>query len=89
MDLIWRFELCYTLSMTKLLDQAIAKVRELAEEDQDAIAIAVLSMTAADASTFPIDTGTRAAIREGLEQAERGEFVPDDVVAESDKRHGI
>ncbi len=75
--------------MTKLLDQAIAKVRELAEEDQDAIAIAVLSMTTADASTFPIDAQTRAAIEEGLAQAERGEFVPDDVVAEADKRHGI
>ena len=75
--------------MTKLLDQAIAKVRELAEEDQDAIAIAVLSMAAADASTFPLDAETRAAIREGLAQAERGEFVDDDVVAEADKRHGI
>ena len=73
--------------MTKLLDQAIAKVRELAEEDQDAIA--VLSMTAADASTFPIDAQTRAAIPEGLAEAERGEFVADDVLAESDKRHGI
>jgi len=78
---------CYARSMTKLLDQAIAKVRELAEEDQDAIA--VLSMTAADASTFPIDAQTRAAILEGLAEAERGEFVADDVLAESDKRHGI
>lgn len=72
--------------MTKLLDQAIARVRELAEEDQDAIAIAVLSMTAADASTFPIDARTRAAILEGLAEVERGEFVADDVIAESDKR---
>jgi len=75
--------------MTKLLDQAIAKVRELAEEDQDAIAIAVLSMTTADAASFPIDPETRAAIRERLAQAERGEFVDDDVVAEADKHHGI
>lgn len=78
---------CYVSLMTKLLDQAIAKVRELAEEDQDAIA--VLSMTAADASTFPIDARTRAAILEGLAEAERGEFVADDVLAESDKHHGI
>jgi hypothetical protein len=76
-------------SMTKLLDQAIATIRELSEEDQDAIALAVLSLAAADASTFPIDPNTRAAIREGLAQSERGEFVPDDVVAESDRRHGI
>ena len=80
---------CYNSRMTKLLEQAIAKVRELAEEDQDAIAVAVLSMTIADASTFPIDAETRAAIREGLAQAERGEFVDDDIVAEADQRHGI
>ena len=31
----------------------------------------------------------RAAIRKGLEQADRGEFVPDEVVAEVNKRHGV
>jgi hypothetical protein len=75
--------------MTKFLDQAIAKVRELSEEDQDAIALAVLSMAATDPSAFPIDAETRAAIREGLAQAERGEFVDDQIVADADKRHGI
>ena len=75
--------------MTKLLDQAIAKVRELPEEDQDALAVALLSLTEGDAAAVPLDDATRAAIQEGLEQAARGEFVPDHVVAESDKRHGI
>jgi hypothetical protein len=77
------------VTMTKLLDQAIATIRQLHEDDQDAIAMAVLSMAQADASRFPIDAATLAAIREGLAQAERGEFVPDDVVAASNKRHGI
>jgi len=75
--------------MTKLLEQAIAKVRALPEDEQDALAAVMLSMTNADASAFPLDQETIAAIREGLEQAERGEFVPDDVVAESNKRHNI
>ena len=75
--------------MTKLLRQAIAKVQMLPEEDQDALAALLLSVTKADGSAVPLDDETRAAIREGLAQAERGEFVPDDVVAESDKRHGI
>jgi predicted transcriptional regulator len=76
--------------MTKLLDDVIAKVRELPDEAQDALALALLAMTEAeDAADVPLDEKTRAAIREGLAQAERGEFVPDDVVAESDKRHGI
>jgi predicted transcriptional regulator len=33
--------------------------------------------------------GERAAVREGVAQADRGEFVPDEVVAEADKRHGL
>ena len=37
----------------------------------------------------PIDRVTRDAILEGLAQAERGEFVPDEIVANSDRRHGI
>ena len=54
-----------------------------------AIALAIISMANADASALPLDGQTRAAIREGLAQAERGEFVPDDVVAAADQRHGI
>jgi predicted transcriptional regulator len=75
--------------MTKLLEQAIAKVRQLPEDEQDTLAAVLLSMADADASGFPLDHETAAAIREGLAQAERGEFVPDDVVAEANKRHGI
>ncbi len=75
--------------MTKLLDQAIAKVRELPEEEQDSLARVLLSMAEMDASAFPLDAATEAAIREGLAQAERGEFVADEVVAEANKRHGL
>jgi predicted transcriptional regulator len=75
--------------MTKLLEQAIAKVRELSEEEQDSLAAIMLSMAGADASAIPLDAEAEDAIREGLAEAERGEFVPDEVVAESDKRQGI
>jgi hypothetical protein len=43
----------------------------------------------ADAADVLLDEKTREAIREGLTQAERREFVPDDVVKESNKHHGI
>jgi hypothetical protein len=82
-------DLRYIPHMTKLLEQAIAKVRTLPDDEQDALALAMLSMTEADAAAVPLDDETRAAIREGLAQAERGEFVPDEIVAESNKRHGI
>ena len=62
--------------MTKLLEQAIAKVQTLPEEDQDALAALLLSVTNADGSVVPLDDETRAAILEGIAQAERGEFVP-------------
>ena len=75
--------------MTKLLEQAIAKVRTLPTEEQDALAAAVLAMTEGDAADFPVDEATRAAILEGLAEAERGEYVPDEVVAAANKRHGI
>ena len=44
--------------MTKLLEQAIAKVRELPEDEQDTLAAVILSMADADASGFPLDHET-------------------------------
>jgi predicted transcriptional regulator len=75
--------------MTKLLEQAIAKVRELPAEDQDAFAIALLSLAGEDTPLVRLDDETRAAVREGVAQAERGEFVDDEVVAEADRRRGV
>ena len=76
-------------SMSKLLDKAIAKARQLPEDEQDALAAVMLLMAEADASGVPLDRDTEAAIREGLAQAERGEFVADEVVAASNKRNGL
>jgi predicted transcriptional regulator len=73
--------------MTKLLEKAIEKVRELPAEDQDTVAVAVLSM--AEEKPVALDSETRAAIREGLEQARRGEFVPDEEIDALWKRHGL
>ena len=81
--------MCYKSWMTKLLERAIARMRELTEEEQNTLAIVMLSMVDADASFLPLDRETEAAIREGLAQAEQGEFVPDEVVAEANKRHGV
>jgi hypothetical protein len=53
--------------------KAIEKARELRAEDKDAVAVAVLSMTE-ETPIVAIDEETRAAIREGLVQARRGEF---------------
>jgi predicted transcriptional regulator len=76
-------------AMTELLEQAIEKIRELPASDQDALANALLSITGEETAVVHLDDETRVAIEEGLAQAERGNFVPDEIVAEADKRHGI
>jgi predicted transcriptional regulator len=63
--------------MTKLLEKAIAQARTLPPEEQDTLAAVLLAMTDERAGIIPLDDEARAAIREGLEQARRGEFVPD------------
>ena len=65
--------------MTKLLEKAIAKVQELPAEDQDTLAAALLAMAGEETTVIHLDDETRAAVREGLAQAERGEFVDDEV----------
>jgi len=74
--------------MTKLFEQAVAKVLTLSDEEQDAIALQLMAMADAG-SVLELDEDTRKAIREGMEQAERGEFVPDAEIAALWKRHGL
>ena len=74
---------------TKLLEQAIDKVRELPEDEQEAVAAVMLQMAGVDAPPVQLDDETRKAIREGVAQGERGEFVPDEVVAQANKRRGL
>ena len=63
--------------MTKLLEKTIEHARALPPEDQDALGAVLLAMTNEGAGLVPLDDEARAAIRQGLEQARRGEFVPD------------
>jgi predicted transcriptional regulator len=75
--------------MTDLLEKAIAKVRELPAEDQDALAAALLSLAGETTEVVQLDDDTRAAIEEGLSQAHRGEFASDEDIAETDARLGL
>jgi predicted transcriptional regulator len=75
--------------MTKLLEDAIAKVRELPDAEQDEAAEMLLSVISKREGPVELDEETLAAIREGSEQARRGEFVSDEEMAEFFKRHGV
>jgi hypothetical protein len=48
-----------------------------------------MSFAKVEAHAYPIDDATRAAILEGLAQAERQEYVAEEIVAAADRRHGI
>lgn len=75
--------------MTKMLEEAIAKVRGLPEADQDEAAAMLLSVTLKNAGPVELDEETRAAIREGRKQAQHGEFVSDKDMAAFFRRHGV
>ncbi|MFZ1962570.1 MAG: hypothetical protein WAU78_03735 [Roseiarcus sp.] len=75
--------------MTKLLDQAIEKVRKLPEADQDETAEMLLWAVETRGAPTPLDEETAAAIDEGLAQARRGEFASDAEIAALWKRHGL
>ena len=67
--------------MTKRLEQALEKIRELPDADQDDAAELLLILAARAAAPEKLDAGTRAAIREGMAQARRGEFAADEEIA--------
>lgn len=75
--------------MTKMLEEAIKKVRELPEADQDEAAEMLLSVASKSEGPVPLDDETRSAVREGREQARRGQFVSDEDMAAFFKRHGV
>jgi predicted transcriptional regulator len=75
--------------MTKILEDAIEKVRKLPEDRQAYVAEVLEQIAAAGSDVFPVPEGHRAAVLEGLQQAERGEFMSDDEMAALWKKCGL
>lgn len=75
--------------MSKLLEDAIEKVRRLPESDQDEAAEMLLSVASRRDEPVHLDEETRAAVREGQDQARRGEFASDEEMGAFFKRHGV
>lgn len=61
--------------MTKLLEQALAAVRLLSPDDQDQIALAMLTLTGKQGEPEAIDPGHLAAVLEGLAQAKNRQLA--------------
>jgi len=75
--------------MTKILEDAIEKVRRLPEDRQAYAAEVLEQIAAAGSDPFIIPDDHRDAVLEGLAQAERGEFATDEEMAALWKKCGL
>lgn len=75
--------------MTKALEDAIEKVRRLPEDRQVYVAEILEQIAAAGSDSFVVPKSHRAAVLEGLAEAEQGDFVSDEEMAALWKKCGL
>jgi predicted transcriptional regulator len=68
--------------MNKVVENILDRIADWPEEAQEELMQAIVDIEAKHLGVYRLSDDERAAVREGLAQAARGEFVPDDVVAE-------
>lgn len=74
--------------MVKSLQDVIKKAESWPPEDQEELAELAREIEARRTGLYTLSDDERTAVRAGLAEANRSEFVPDDVVAKADKRQG-
>ena len=75
--------------MTKVLEDAIEKVRKLPEDRQAYVAEVLEQIAAAGSDLFTVPEDHCAAVLQGFEEAERGDFVSDDEMSALWKKCGL
>ena len=75
--------------VAKVLKDVIRQAETWPEEDQAELAEYAREIQARRTGVYIMSDEERDAVRRGLAQADRGEFVSDEVVAEADKRHDL
>jgi hypothetical protein len=80
---------CILKGMIKVLENAIDKVKRLPEDRQAYVAELLEQIASAGIGEFIVPDDHRAAVLEGFEQAERGEFVSDEEMAALWKKCGL
>jgi len=75
--------------MTKVLEDAIEKVRKLPEDRQAYVAEVLEQIAAAGSDPFIVPEAHRAAVLEGLREADLGEFASDEEMADLWKKCGL
>ncbi len=74
--------------MEKTLADVLKTAEKWSREDQEELAEFAREIEARRTGHYTLSHDEREAVSEGLAQANRREFVPDDVVTRADKRHG-
>lgn len=75
--------------IAKLLKDVLDQAETWPQQDQEELAEYAREIQARRTGVYLMSDEERAAVRRGLAQADRGEFVADEVVAEADKRHDL
>jgi predicted transcriptional regulator len=75
--------------MIKALEDVVAKVRKLPEDRRAYVAEVLEQIAAAGSEPFVVPESHRAAVLQGLSEAERGEYVSDKEMAALWERCGV
>ena len=73
--------------MNKILQDVFEHAVNWPREDQEELAEYAREIEARRTGKYTMSDDERAAVRLGLAEADRGEFVPDYLVAKADKSH--
>jgi len=71
------------------INTVLEGVRSWPREDQEELAQLAREIEARRTGVYVMNDEERAAVRQGLEEAMRGEFVPDDEMDAFWKRYGV
>jgi hypothetical protein len=72
--------------MNRILKEVIEHAETWPLEDQEELAEYAREIEARRTGVYTMSDDERGAVRKGLAEADRGEFVPDEVITEADKR---
>jgi predicted transcriptional regulator len=72
--------------MNRILKEVMEHAETWPLEDQQELAEYAREIEARRSGVYTMSDDERAAVRQGLAEADRGEFVSDEIVAESDER---
>jgi len=75
--------------MTRLLDQAVTKLRTLPPAVQDEFARLMLQMAGETPSPLPVSADEAASFDESLHQAEHGDFATEAEIHAIWAKHGL